>query len=51
MKTITIDDLKNMGVDTMSVKDNSVRGFCTKYTSDVKIGDQVIIDNCFVKVV
>lgn len=51
MKTITIDDLKKMGVDTMSVKDNSSRGYSTKYIGDIKIGDKVILDNHFVKVI
>lgn len=54
MKTIKIDELKNMenmGIDTMSVKDNSIRGITTKYIGDVKLGDKVVLDNHFVVVV
>lgn len=46
-RTITIGELKATGVNTWSVKDNSVRGFTTKYTSEVKAGDKVVIDNYF----
>lgn len=46
-RTITISELKAAGVDTWSVKDNSVRGITTKYTSEVKVGDKVVIDNYF----
>ncbi len=47
MRTITIDELKATGVNTLSVKDNSVRGYTTKYIGEVKPGDKVVIDNCF----
>ncbi len=47
MRTITINELKATGVSTWSVKDNSVRGFTTKYTDEVKPGDKVVIDNYF----
>ena len=46
-RTITIGELKASGTATWSVKDNSVRGICTKYTSEVKAGDMVVIDNYF----
>ena len=46
-RTITISELKATGVDIWSVKDNSVRGYTTKYTSEVKAGDKVVIDNYF----
>lgn len=49
-RTITIEELKGKGIDTWSVKDNSVRGCTTKATSDVRIGDKVVIDNYFTEV-
>lgn len=47
MRTISINYLKTSEVKTWSVKDNSVRGIETKPTSQVKIGDKVVIDNYF----
>lgn len=47
MRTITISELKATGVDTWSVKDDSARGYTTKYTSEIKPGDKVVIDNYF----
>ena len=46
-RTISIADLQQSKTDTWSVKDNSVRGITTKYTSEVVIGDKVVIDNYF----
>ena len=51
MRTITISELKATGTDTWSVKDNSVRGYTTKYTSEINVGDKVVIDNYFTLVV
>ena len=50
-RTITISELKARGTETWSVKDNSVRGYTTKYTSEVRIGDKVVIDNYFTEVI
>jgi hypothetical protein len=47
MRTIGITDLRNLGVNSWSVKDNSPRGFAVKYTSEVKPGDMVVISNYF----
>lgn len=47
MRTITISELKETGVSTWSVKDNSPRGYTTKHTEEVKAGDKVVIDNYF----
>jgi len=47
MRTISIKEIRQSGVDSWSVKDNSVRGITTKYTSEIKIGDKVVIDNYF----
>ena len=47
MRTISINELKDLNVQTWSVKDNSVRGYETKDTNDVKIGDKVVINNYF----
>jgi hypothetical protein len=46
-RTITISELRSTGVNTWSVKDNSVRGIATKYTAEVKPGDKVVIENYF----
>lgn len=50
-RTITISELQNTGVESWSVKDNSVRGITTKYTSQVSVGDKVVIDNYFTEVI
>jgi hypothetical protein len=47
MRTISIEEIKKSGIESWSVKDNSVRGITTKYTSELKIGDKVVIDNYF----
>ena len=50
-RTITISELRAAGIETWSVKDNSVRGITTKNTSEVQIGDKVVIDNYFTLVI
>ena len=50
-RTITISELKNIGVESWSVKDNSVRGCTTKHTNDVHVGDKIVIDNYFTEVI
>lgn len=50
-RTISIEELRKSKVETWSVKDNSARGYTTKYTEDVKQGDKVVIDNYFVLVI
>lgn len=47
MRTISISEIMTSGINTWSVKDNSVRGYTTKDTKDIKQGDKVIIDNYF----
>ena len=47
MRTITIEELNALGVNSWSVKDTSPRGFSTKCTGEVKPGDKVVIDNYF----
>ena len=49
-RTISITALQESGVNTWSVKDNSPRGYRTAYTSEVKPGDMVVIDNYFTTV-
>ena len=47
---ITMAEVKAMeerGIDTMSLKDNSPRGVKTKSTSQVKLGDKIVIVNYF----
>ena len=51
MNTISINDLKSKNIATWSVRDDSPRGISTKMTSDLKVGDKVVIDNHFVLVV
>ena len=43
--------LIEIGVNTFSRKDNSVRGIETISAYDVKIGDKIVIDNYFTLVV
>lgn len=50
-RTISIEELKNSKCNTWSVKDNSVRGYTTKTTSEIRIGDKVVIDNYFTEVI
>jgi hypothetical protein len=47
MNSITLKDLVAMGVESLSVKDNSARGISVKYTSEIVVGDKVVIDNHF----
>ena len=49
----SLDEIKigELTANTYSVKDDSVRGFETKSREQVKVGDEVIIDNHFTKVV
>ena len=47
VRTISIEEVKTYGIDTWSVQDDSARGIGTKYTSEVKIGDKVVLDNHF----
>ena len=46
-RKITIKEMKAKGVSNWSVKDDSVRGYVTKCTEEVKPGDKVVIDNYF----
>lgn len=41
-RTISIEEIKQSGIDSWSVKDNSNRGYTTKYTSELVIGDKVV---------
>lgn len=53
-KEITLSQLQDkikQGITTMTVKDNSPRGAKDILTKDVKAGDEVVLDNHFVKVV
>lgn len=47
MRTISIEELRASSAESWSVKDNSIRGFTTKYTDEIKVGDKIIIDNYF----
>lgn len=51
---ITLNEVKeraNNGVTTFSRKDNSPRGCRTVLASEVKVGDEIVIDNYFTLVV
>ena len=50
-RTISITELQNSGVESWGVKDDSPRGIHTAYTSEVKPGDKVVIDNHFTTVI
>ena len=49
-RTISITALQEMDVNTWSVKDDSLRGMRVAYTSEIKPGDMVVIDNYFMTV-
>lgn len=52
--TITMQEIQNMinnGVSTFSKKDNSPRGCETVCASEIKVGDQIVIDNYFTTVI
>lgn len=49
--TITIKEIQEMNCDTFSRKDNSPRGIETICKSDLQIGDEIIIQNHFTRVV
>ena len=49
--TISIQEVKAMGVNTFSLKDNSPRGIRTIYADEVKVGDKIVIDNYFHEVI
>lgn len=51
MRTITISELKQSKSNTWGVKDNHPRGYVTKCTDDIRVGDKVIIDNYFTLVI
>lgn len=51
---ITLNEVKeraNNGVTTFSRKDNSPRGCRTVSVSEIKVGDEIVIDNYFTLVV
>lgn len=52
--TITMEEIQNLinnGCSTFSLKDNSVRGFSTVCADQVKVGDEVIINNYFKEII
>ena len=51
IRTITKTELDAMNVGTWSVKDDSPRGIHTAYTSEVKAGDKIVLDNYFTLVI
>lgn len=50
MREERIISIKELTASTYSVKDNSVRGVHTASRSQIKIGDEVVIDNYFTRV-
>ena len=50
-RTITKKELESMNINSWSAKDNSPRGIHTAYTSEIKQGDKVVIDNYFTLVI
>lgn len=50
-RTITITELQSMGVESWNVKDSSPRGIHTAYTSELKPGDKVVIDDYFTTII
>jgi hypothetical protein len=51
IRTIAIGELVKSECETWSVKDNSPRGCVSKSTSDVVVGDKVVINNYFHEVI
>lgn len=52
--TITMKEVRELitkGVSTFSKKDNSPRGFKTVLASEIKVGDEILIDNYFTTVI
>lgn len=52
--TITIaevNELVKKGVTSFSRKDNSPRGCETVSASEIKVGDKIVINNCFTLIV
>ena len=45
-----VQDMINQGVTTFSMKDNSPRGCRCVSASQIKVGDQIVIDNYFTTV-
>lgn len=53
-RTISIDEIKEkerQGVSTFSRKSNSPRGCEVVSSSEIKVGDEVVIDNYFTLVI
>ena len=50
-KTITLSEIKKIYTGLWSVKDNTPRGRKEKYFEDLKIGDEILLDNHFVEIV
>ena len=46
-----IQDKMNNGISTLSKKDNSPRGCKTVLASEIKPGDEVVIDNYFTTII
>ena len=49
-RTIAIKEVEEMatkGISTFSKKDNSPRGCETVSASEIKVGDEIVIDNYF----
>ena len=50
MRTITIKEVEEMrknGISTFSKKDESPRGCKTVLASEIRVGDEIVIDNYF----
>lgn len=52
--TITIAEVNKLmekGMSTFSLKDDSPRGCETVLVSEIKVGDEIVIDNYFAEVI
>ena len=52
--TITMKEVRELiekGVSTFSKKDNSPRGCKTVLATEIKVGDEILIDNYFTTVI
>lgn len=50
-RTISMKEIQAKNCDTFSRKDDSPRGIETVFKRDLRIGDEVILNNYFVEIV
>lgn len=51
IRTITMKEIKEMECESFAKKDNSVRGICTVYKTELNVGDKIVLNNYFVQII